>query len=78
MHVAHVLQSLYYTHPQCPHRRNIFTMRQEATGAISELITVLGSGVISPLAAEPLVGHFSSGGLAAVKRKIVLGERLGL
>jgi hypothetical protein len=59
MHVAHVLQSLYYTHPRCPHRRIVFTMRQEATVVISELITVLASGVISPLAPELLLGQFS-------------------
>jgi len=57
MHVAHVLQSLYYTHPRCPHRI-IFTMRQEATGVISDIITVLASGVISTLAPEQLLGEF--------------------
>jgi hypothetical protein len=34
-------------------------MEQEATVVISELNTVLGTGVISPLAPELLLGQFS-------------------
>jgi hypothetical protein len=34
-------------------------MKQEAKLVISELISVLGTGVISPLAAELLLGQFS-------------------
>jgi hypothetical protein len=50
---------MYYTHPRCPHRRIVSTVRQEATSVISELITVLASGVISPPAPELLLVQFS-------------------
>jgi hypothetical protein len=33
-------------------------MRQEATGVISDIITVLASGVVSTLVPEQLLGEF--------------------
>jgi hypothetical protein len=55
-----------------------FTIKQEAMGVISALISILGTEVISPLAPELLLGQFSGWvwGLAAMTRNSVAKENL--